>query len=64
MSCPDCQDGMLVVLRVEGQLKPHQDHSLLERLKIEQELLKQIQFNICFTVGKNAAEVVYNLNVA
>ena len=42
MSCPDCQDGMMIVLRVKGQLRPYQDHSLLERLKIEQELLKQI----------------------
>ena len=42
MGCPDCQDGTLVILRIKGEVKPYQDHSLLERLKIEQELLKQI----------------------
>ena len=42
MFCPDCENGMLVVLRINGQLKPFQDTSLLERLKIEEELLKQM----------------------
>ena len=42
MGCPDCQDGTLVILRIKGQVKPYQDHSLLERLKTEQEFLKQI----------------------
>ena len=42
MRCPDCENGMLVVLRINSQLKPLQETSLLERLKIEEALLKQM----------------------
>ena len=34
--------GMVVVLRTKGQLQPYQETPLLERLKLEQELLKQM----------------------
>ena len=42
MICPDCEKGMVVVLRTKGQLQPYKETPLLERLKIEQELLKQM----------------------
>ena len=42
MHCPDCENGMLVVLRIDSQFKPFQNDSFLERLKIEEQLLKQM----------------------
>ena len=42
MICPECENGMVVVLRTKGQLEPYQETPLLERLKIEQELLQQM----------------------
>jgi len=42
MNCPDCEQGTLVVLRTKGQLLPYQEMPLLERLKMEQDLLKQM----------------------
>ena len=42
MNCPNCEQGTLVVLRTKGQLLPYQEMPLLERLKLEQDLLKQM----------------------
>ena len=42
MNCPDCEQGTLVVLRTKGQLLPYQEMPLLEQLKMEQDLLKQM----------------------
>ena len=42
MSCTNCEQGTLVVLRTKGQLLPYQEMPLLERLKMEQDLLKQM----------------------
>ena len=42
MNCPNCEQGTLLVLRTKGQLLPYQEMSLLEQLKIEQDLLKQM----------------------
>ena len=42
MKCPDCEQGVLVVLRTKGQLLPYQEMPLLEQLKMEQDLLKQM----------------------
>ena len=42
MNCPDCEQGTLIVLRTKGQLLPYQEMPLLEQLKIEQDLLKQM----------------------
>ena len=42
MNCPNCEQGTLVVLRTKGQLLPYQKMPLLEQLKMEQDLLKQM----------------------
>jgi len=42
MKCPDCEQGVWVVLRTKGQLLPYQEMPLLEQLKMEQDLLKQM----------------------
>ena len=42
MNCPNCEQGTLVVLRTKGQLLPYQEMPLLEQLKMEQDLLKQM----------------------
>ena len=42
MNCPNCEQGTFVVLRTKGQLLPYQEMPLLEQLKMEQDLLKQM----------------------
>ena len=42
MHCPDCEQGTLVVLRTKRNLLRYQEMSLLEQLKMEQDLLKQM----------------------
>ena len=42
MSSPNCEHGTQVVLRTKGQLLPYQEMPLLEQLKMEQDLLKQM----------------------
>ena len=42
MTCPNCEQGALVMLRTKGQLLPYQEMPLLEQLKMEQDLLKQM----------------------
>ena len=42
MNCQDCEQGTLVVLRTKGQFLPYQEMPLLEQLKMEQDLLKQM----------------------
>ena len=43
MTCPDCENGDVLVLRTKGHLLNFRNMSLLEQLKIEQNLLQQMQ---------------------
>ena len=42
MNSSDREQGILLVLRTKGQLLPYQEMPLLEQLKMEQDLLKQM----------------------